>query len=78
MTGQVENEADLMKTIVQVQQAFQRIPGVGPSIGADLVDLGVRGLDDLAGRCPEALYRDLIDLRRAEIDRCVLYVDMRH
>ena len=63
-----------VKTSIQMQQEFQRIPGVGPSIGADLEDLGVQGLTDLAGRCPEALYRDLIELRRAEIDRCVLYV----
>ena len=74
MTGLGRNEADPMKTMVSTQQKFQRVPGVGPSIGADLVDLGVQGLDDLAGRCPEALYRDLIDLRQAHIDRCVLYV----
>ena len=63
-----------MKTMVSTQQEFQRAPGVGPSIAAKLAELGVQGLDDLAGRCPEALYRDLIDLRQAHIDRCVLYV----
>ena len=53
---------------------FQRIPGVGPKLAAKLAALGVQGLDDLAGRSPEALYRELVDLRQAHIDRCVLYV----
>lgn len=53
---------------------FQRIPGVGPKLAAKLAELGVQGLDDLAGRSPEALYRELVDLRQAHIDRCVLYV----
>ena len=74
MTGLRRNEADPMKTMVSTQQEFERAPGVGPSIAGKLAALGVKGLDDLAGRCPEALYRDLIELRRAEIDRCVLYV----
>ena len=53
---------------------FQRIPGVGPKLAAKLAELGVQGLDDLAGRSPEALYRELVDLRQVHIDRCVLYV----
>ena len=53
---------------------FQQIPGVGPKLAAKLAELGVQGLDDLAGRSPEALYRELVDLRQAHIDRCVLYV----
>ena len=53
---------------------FQWIPGVGPKLAAKLAELGVQGLDDLAGRSPEALYRELVDLRQAHIDRCVLYV----
>ena len=53
---------------------FQRIPGVGPKLAAKLAELGVQGLDDLAGRSPEALYRERVDLRQAHIDRCVLYV----
>ena len=53
---------------------FQRIPGVGPKLAAKLDELGVQGLDDLAGRSPEALYRELVDLRQVHIDRCVLYV----
>ncbi len=63
-----------VKTTLELKEEFQQVPGVGPSIAADLVDLGVCGLDDLAESCPEILYRDLIDLRRVEIDRCVLYV----
>ena len=42
---------------------LQRIPGIGPSLAADLVDLGVRRVADLRRRNPERLYEMLIALR---------------
>jgi hypothetical protein len=51
-----------------------RIPGVGPSIAQDLLDLGVRRVADLRDSDPEYLYARLCHLRGAHIDRCVLYV----
>lgn len=51
-----------------------RIPGVGPSIRADLHRLGIREVAELRGRHPESLYNDLCQITGQSIDRCVLYV----
>jgi len=53
---------------------LQQIPGVGPSIGEDLADLGYARANELAGENPEQMYDRLIKLRGTHIDRCVLYV----
>ncbi len=53
---------------------LRRIPGVGPSIVRDLLELGVRSVTDLAGADPEALYERLGALRGVHQDRCLLYV----
>lgn len=53
---------------------LQTIPGVGPSIGDDLLALGFRGVEDLLGRDPERLYAELVEMTGAPVDRCVLYV----
>ncbi|MFQ5705404.1 MAG: helix-hairpin-helix domain-containing protein [Gemmatimonadales bacterium] len=50
------------------------IPGVGPSIAKDLVDLGFTCVEELNGQDPERMYEDLCMLRQVHIDRCVLYV----
>lgn len=52
---------------------LQRIPGIGPSLAHDLVDLGIRRVTDLRRRSPERLYQRLCALRDGHIDRCVLY-----
>ena len=53
---------------------LHRIPGVGPSIAADLRLLGIEKVTDLAGRDPEELYRGLEERVGHHVDRCVLYV----
>jgi hypothetical protein len=53
---------------------FEVLPGVGPSIAADLRQLGVKSLKDLARRDPERLYTRLCDLTKEKQDPCVLYV----
>jgi hypothetical protein len=50
------------------------IPGVGPSIAQDLVELGIRQVGDLKGKSPERLYERLCEARQARMDPCVLYV----
>jgi hypothetical protein len=52
---------------------LQTIPGVGPSIARDLVDLGYSSVSSLKGADPESMYQRLYELRGAHIDRCVLY-----
>ena len=49
------------------------LPGVGPSIAADLRSLGVRSVKDMARRDPERLYRELNTLTGTRQDPCVLY-----
>lgn len=53
---------------------LQQIPGVGPSIAQDLLDLGVERVADLRGADPEELYERLCVRRGTHVDRCVLYV----
>jgi hypothetical protein len=50
-----------------------RLPGVGPSIAADLRSLGVRSIRDLARRDPERLYAQLCRVTGERQDPCVLY-----
>ena len=53
---------------------MQRIPGVGPSIARDLVDLGFKRIIDLKDANPEDMYELLKEIRGHFVDRCVLYV----
>lgn len=53
---------------------LQKIPGVGKSIARDLRNLGIVSIQDLNGRDPEQLYRQLCDDQGIKVDRCVLYV----
>jgi hypothetical protein len=53
---------------------LQVIPGVGPSIAQDLMDLGYSSVYNLKKADPAAMYRNLCALRGEHIDRCVLYV----
>lgn len=57
-----------------VKTELRAIPGVGPSIEKDLLDLGVRRVADLSGADPQRLYDRLCRKRGERIDRCVLYV----
>jgi len=52
---------------------LQRIPGIGPSLARDLMDLGIQRVANLRRRNPERLYEQLCALRKAHQDRCVLY-----
>jgi hypothetical protein len=53
---------------------LQAIPGVGPSIARDLLDLGFERVSDLAQQDPEVMYDRLCAVRGTHVDRCVLYV----
>jgi hypothetical protein len=56
-----------------MRDQLEVLPGVGPSIAADLRALGVKSLRDLARRDPERLYARLCDLTGERQDPCVLY-----
>ena len=53
---------------------LRTIPGVGPSIAADLRALGITDPTGLRGRDPEQLYARSNRLRGVTQDRCLLYV----
>jgi hypothetical protein len=57
-----------------VSKELQAIPGIGPSIARDLIDLGYIHISELKGAVPESMYQRLCELRGQSIDRCVLYV----
>jgi len=52
---------------------LQVIPGIGPSMAADLRSLGIAKVSDLKRADPQKLYDRLCDLTHAKQDRCVLY-----
>lgn len=56
-----------------VLRSLTVIPGIGPSLAADLFSLGIRSVEALAGRDPEALYERLMKQVGGHVDRCVLY-----
>lgn len=58
----------------EVLKGLRTLPGVGPSIAADLYDLGIRKVSDLRGKDPERLYRRRCAQQGLVIDRCLLYV----
>ena len=55
-------------------KALQVIPGIGPSMARDLLDLGYERVADLRGQDPQRMYERLMELRGCHQDRCVLYV----
>ncbi len=59
---------------MELLKEFQVIPGVGPNIARDLVDLGYKSVEELRGENPGKMYRDLMSLRGTHVDKCVLYV----
>lgn len=46
-----------------LQSPINRIPGLQVATVRDLLDLGIREVDDLRGRAPEALFDDICNLR---------------
>jgi predicted RecB family nuclease len=58
----------------KTQDELQQIPGVGPSLAADLRSLGITTISDLENQDPEKMYQQLVQQVGAPVDRCVLYV----
>lgn len=49
------------------------IPGIGKSLANDLHEIGIHHVQDLIGKDPQSLFKDLCTLQRMKIDPCVLY-----
>lgn len=52
---------------------LQQIPGIGPSIAQDLLNIGITKIADLKGANPQGLYDRICAFQGQQIDRCVLY-----
>lgn len=50
------------------------IPGIGPSIAANLNNIGIRRISDLKGKDPQRLYARSNEKAGTTQDRCLLYV----
>lgn len=50
------------------------IPGVGKSIANDLLNIGIKNVDDLIGKDPEKLFDASNKHAGVVQDRCLLYV----
>jgi hypothetical protein len=51
---------------------LRALPNVGPEIARKLTRLGIQGVDDLRGRDPERLFRELEALDGRRHDPCLL------
>ncbi len=49
------------------------VPGIGKSIKQDLQKLGIKQVEDLKNKDPQALYNKLCELENKPLDRCLLY-----
>jgi len=56
---------------IEAARTLRQIPNVGPAIAGDLIRLGIRRVEDLRGRDPDALYDALCQLDGARHDPCV-------
>ena len=59
--------------IIDMTTALTTIPGIGPNLAQDLIDLGYGEVAHLRAQDPEAMYERLCELRGQPIDQCVLY-----
>ena len=62
------------RRIAKAEGDLQVIPGVGPSIAADLREIGITKVADLKHADPETLYRKSNEHKGVVQDRCLLYV----
>jgi hypothetical protein len=60
--------------VPSTKDPLQEIPGIGPSLAADLRLLGLEQVEDLRDQRPQKLYDRLCALTNSQQDPCVLYV----
>lgn len=61
-------------TASQSIKELSQIPGVGKSIATDLLNIGIRRIDDLRGKDPQGLYDRSNQFAGCLQDRYLLYV----
>ena len=63
----------VMKANSEAIKKLTVIPGIGKSIAKDLINIGIRCVDDLKSKDPERLYKASNKLAGCTQDRCLLY-----
>jgi len=58
----------------ELLKIFRMIPGIGKKMAIELSEIGVKSMEDLAGRDPEELYLRSCSKAGTHVDKCVLYV----
>lgn len=53
---------------------LQVIPGVGPKLSKEFLNIGIEDVSDLKGKDPKELYLKICAKQGHQVDRCVLYV----
>lgn len=56
------------------EKLIMRIPGVGPSIARDLIEMGYESLEALKDQDRQAMYDKHCQIKGCQVDRCMLYV----
>lgn len=57
----------------KILKQFQIIPGIGTACSLDLWNIGLRSINDLAGKDPAILYDQLNKITGVKHDICMLY-----
>jgi Pathogenicity locus len=63
-----------MAVKAKARSELEAIPGVGPSIAADLHEIGITRVAQLRRADPEKLYERSNSFKGVRQDRCLLYV----
>ena len=63
-----------MNNIAKAIKELTIIPGIGKSIAGDLINIGIRTVDNLKNRDPEELFNLSNKFAGVVQDRCLLYV----
>jgi len=53
---------------------LEEIPGVGPKLSKEFLDIGIKKIKDFSKQNPEKLYLQICAKQGMQVDRCVLYV----
>lgn len=64
----------MRKSVKKHKHELESIPGVGPSITADLLELGYTTVKSLKDQDPQKMYDKHCQIKGCPVDRCVLYV----
>lgn len=68
-----EQEQEPSQEKDKVLKQFQSVPGIGKACSLDLWNIGLRKVEDLAGKDPAILYEKLNRMTGMKHDICMLY-----